>query len=89
MADGTSYSSPSTLSASLTPAPSPAEPGETLPLGCWARTVWAGGGPWLRDVAARVVVVVVAVMMVHPLRALTTCPDMVLPLARLARLRLD
>jgi len=48
-----------------------------------------GGGPWLRDVAARVVVVVVAVMMVHPLRALTTCPDMVLPLARLARLRLD
>ena len=51
--------------------------------------MWAGGGPWLRDVAARVVVVVVAVMMVHPLRALTTCPDMVLPLARLARLRLD
>lgn len=32
MADGTSFSSPSPLSASLTPAPSPAEPGETLPL---------------------------------------------------------
>lgn len=89
MADGTSYSSPSPLSASLTPAPSPAEPGETLPLVDGLGRCGRGEPPWLRDVAARVVVVVVVAMMVHPLRALTTCPDMVLPLARLARLRLD